>query len=48
MMIIKAVMFSFLFGSVIRFIGGEIRGIKSAGTVNFAEIIIIYGTPQKH
>ena len=46
MMIIKAVMFSFRFGSVTRFIGGEKRGTKSAGTVDFAEMNIIYGTPK--
>ena len=48
MVIIKAVMFSFRFGSVIRFIGGEKRGIKSAGTVDYVEMTIIYGTPQNY
>ena len=47
-MIIKAVMFYFRFGSVIRLVGGYQRVIKSAGTVNSAEISIIYGTPHKH
>ena len=48
MMIIKAVMFSFRFESVIRLIGGEQRVIKSAGTVDYAEMSIIYGTPKNH
>ena len=48
MMTIKVVMFSFLFGSVIRLIGGEQNVINTAGTVDSAEIIIIHGTPQKH
>ena len=48
MMIIKTVMFYFRFGSVISLIGGEERVIKSAGTVDSVEIIIIYGTPQKN
>ena len=46
MMITKAVMFSFQFGSVIKLIGGEKSGIKSAGTMDYAEISIIYGTPK--
>ena len=41
MMIIKAVMFSFRFRSVIRLMGGEKRGIKSSGTVDYAEMSII-------
>ena len=45
MMIIKAVIFSFRFGSLIRLVGGENRGIKSAGAVDSEEISIIYGTP---
>ena len=48
MMITKAVMISFRFVSVIGLIGGETRGIKSAGTVNSAEMSIIYGTPQRN
>ena len=48
MMIIKVVMFSFRFESVIRLIGGEKRGINIAGTVDSTEMSIIYGTPQKH
>ena len=48
MMIIKPVMFSFLFGGVIMLVGGEQREIKSAGTVDSAEMSIIYETPQKH
>ena len=48
MMIIKEVILSFLFGSVIRLIGGYQRGIKSAGTVDSTEISIIYGTTQNH
>ena len=48
MMIVKAVMFSFRFGSVTRLIGGEQRGINSIGTVDSAEISIIYGTPKNH
>ena len=47
-MIIKLVMLSFLFGSLIRLIGGEQRGIKSAGTVDSAEMSILYGTPKKY
>ena len=46
MMIIKAVMFSFRFGSVIRLIGEELRVIKSAGTVDSAVMSIIYGTTK--
>ena len=47
-MIIKAVMLSFRFGSVTRLIVGEQRAIKSAGTVDSAEMSIIYGNPQNH
>ena len=47
MMIIKSVMFSFLFGNVIRLTGGEQRSIKSAGTVDFTEMSITYGTAKK-
>ena len=47
-MIIKEVMFSFLFGSETRFTGGEQRVTKSAGTVDYVEMSIIYGTTQKH
>ena len=47
-MIIKGIIFSSWFGGVIRLIGGEQRVIKSASTVDSAEISIIYGTPQKH
>ena len=47
-MIIKAVVLSFIFGSMIWLIGGAQRGINSVGTVDFAEMSIIYGTPQKH
>ena len=45
MMIIKAVVFYFQFGSVVRLIGEDHRVIKSAGTVDSAEMSIIYGTP---
>ena len=38
----------FLFESVTSLIGGEKRGINSSSTVDFAEISIIYGSPQKH
>ena len=48
MMIIKVVMFSFQFGGVIRLIGGDKIGIKSAVTVDYVEMSIIYGTPQNH
>ena len=48
MIITKAAIFSFIFGSTTRLIGGEQRVIKSAGTVDSAEMIIIYGTPQKN
>ena len=48
MMIVKAVMFSFQFGSVISLIGEEQRVIKSSGIVDSAEMSIIYGTPQKN
>ena len=44
---LKAVMFYFRYGSVIRLIGGEQRILKSATTVDSAEMIIIYGFPQK-
>ena len=47
-MIIESVMSSFRFGSVTRLIGGYKRVIKSAGTVDYAEISIIYGTPKSH
>ena len=47
-MIIKAVMFYFRFGSAIRLIGGDQRGIESAVTMDYEEMIIIYGTPQNH
>ena len=47
-MIIKSVMLYFRFDSVIKLIGGEQRGTKSAGTVDPEEIIMIYVTPQKH
>ena len=47
-MIIKSVMFYFRFGSVTGLIGGEKRGIKSAGIVDSAEMTIIYGPPQKY
>ena len=47
MMIIKAVMYSFSFGSVIRLIGGEQRAI-SAGTVYSVETSIIDETPQNN
>ena len=48
MMIVKAVMFAFLFGGVISLIGVEKSVIKSSGTVDSAEICILYRTPQKH
>ena len=48
MVIIKALMLSFLFVSVIRLIGGDKMRINSAGTVDSAETSIIYGTTQKH
>ena len=48
MMIIKAVIFSFQFGNVIRLLGGEQREIKSDGDVYSVEMSIIYGTPQKN
>ena len=50
MMIIKAVMFSLRFVSVISLIGGEKRGINSAVTVtvDYAEMSIIYRTTQKN
>ena len=48
MIIIKAVMLSFIFGSVIRLIGGDKRGIKSVGTVDSAEMSIIYGLQVQH
>ena len=48
MMVIKAVMFSFLFGSLIRLIGGEQRGINSTGIVDSVGISIIYVNPKKH
>ena len=48
MMIIKAVMFSFRFGGVIRLIGGDKSGIKNSGTEDFVEIRSIYGTTQKY
>ena len=38
----------FYLGGVIRLIGGYQRGIKSTGTVDSAEMSIIYGTPQNH
>ena len=41
-------MFSIRFGSVIRLIWGDKRGIKSSGTMYSAEMSIIYGTPQKN
>ena len=47
-MILKSVMFYFLFGSVIRLIGGEQKEINNAGTVDYEEMSIIYGTPQKN
>ena len=47
-MIIKSVIFYFRFVGVIMLIGGEKGGIKIAGTVDSAEIIIIYGTPKRH
>ena len=47
MMIIESVMSSFIFGSVTRLIGWKQRVIKSAGTVDSAEMDIIYGNPQK-
>ena len=47
-MIIRAVVFYFIFGGVLRFIGREQRVIKSAGTVDSTEISIIYVTPQKY
>ena len=47
-MIIKAVMFSFRFGIVIRLIGREKSGIKSAGTVDYMKMSIIYGNPQNN
>ena len=48
MIIIKALMFSFRFGDVIRLIGEEQRGIESAGTVDSTGMIIIYGNPENH
>ena len=48
MVIIKAVMFSFRFGSAIMLIGGDQMGIKSAGTVDSTEMSIIYGTTQNN
>ena len=47
-MIIKAVILSFIFGTVIKLIVGDQRGTKSAGTVDSAKMSIIYGTKQKH
>ena len=44
----KAVILSFLFGSVTRLIGGEKRIIKSAGTVDSEIVVVIYGTPQNN
>ena len=43
-MIVKSVMFSFLFGSVTILIGEEQRRINSADTMDSVEISIIYGT----
>ena len=40
--------FYFRFVSVTRLIGGEQSGIKSTGTVDSEEMIIIHKTPQKH
>ena len=48
MMIIQVGMFYFQFFSVTSLIGGELRVINSAGTVDSAEMSRIYGTPQKH
>ena len=48
MIIIKSVMLSFQFGSAIRLIGGYQGLIKSAGTVDSADMSIIYGTTQKN
>ena len=45
-MIIKEVMLYFLFVSVTRLIRGEQMGIKSAGTMDSAEMSIIYGTTK--
>ena len=41
-------MFSFLFVSVISLIGRDKMGIKSYGTVDSAEMTIIYGNPQNY
>ena len=48
MMIIKSVMISFRFGSVIRLIGGGKRGINRASNVDSAKMSIIYWTAQNH
>ena len=39
-------MLSFRFGGVIRLIGGDKGVIESSGTVDSAEMSIIYGTPK--
>ena len=46
--IINVVMFFFLFGILTSLIGGELRGIKSSGTVDSAEMSIINGILQNH
>ena len=48
MIIIKTVMSYFIFMNVKRLIGGDQSGIKSAVTVGYAEMNIIYGTTQKN
>ena len=47
-MIPKAVMLYFWFGSVIRLKGVDKRRINSSGTVDSAEMSIIYGTKKNH
>ena len=37
-----------LFGSAVRLIGGDKRGIRSAGTMDSAEISILHVTPKNH
>ena len=48
MIIIKELMFLFLFGDVIRLILGDKRVIQISGTLDSAEMSIIYVVPQKH
>ena len=48
MMIIKSVMLPFLFGSVIRLIGGYQRGIPSDVNVNYSGMSIICRNMSSH